>query len=392
MKLNLKTEAGRLLAPVEGVEDDAVRLGANRLEVERLPLEDIDPEQLVRLMRERKYGFDPGWMADYPAVLSGKSVEKRLAKYDSPGARLLAEHARDDYPVRLQGARAAAVLATLAAAELPGVVEEAEETLATVAALLEEHGELELVRGKRRELRALTSEALAVLFEDREVFAPLRGELEELGARRIRVTYDFEDEAELEDFRSGEYLLHAARSDEERPFRAPTVKKGSLHLRGLSFARHRLGFGSDVRVTCRFRLPNPEGAHDPRMRLLLGVSDDSQGNYAAADCVGTVFVEDGQSDHYQTARSPVEGITLGEWHELELSIRGRESLIAELDGKTAGTVPVGPRTAGAVFLWGDCDHAIEVTRLEIEGTVLRASIEDLGREWIAARLRALGLE
>src|SRR5690606_24448483 len=114
----------------------------------------------------------------------------------------------------------------------------------------------------------------------------LKGKCEELPDGRTRLTYDFEDEAQLADFVRDDGHLAWRREVIDEPEVAndeAKVRAGVLAVIGKPSLRHTLEFEAPVKV--RYALEYPDLEADGRrilVMLLVGISSVAENAHAAA--------------------------------------------------------------------------------------------------------------
>jgi hypothetical protein len=394
-KLNLDMPDGRrLLSVVTAVEDERVVLGPNKLGLEELALDEIDPLQLVKLMRTSRYGFPRSWIQVYPHVLlASETRDRMLADETSEGARALAAEVEGGGYARWLGlAEAVGLLSELSAAGIPEKEEAARTAVEKVSRLIGEHGELELVKARHAALTQLAHRAWTILFERDGLPDVLHAKVEELGEGRWRLTYPFDDPAEASDFTATPYL------NEQRWKGSPTaqsstpfhVADGVLAGKGALCVRHVLEFEGPQTVRMRYVFKTPEGVFDNRIRSMIGLCDDKAGSYVTVDMLGGISVMDRARAYQQQAESASQ-IFMDTEHALEIVHDGAERVRTSFDAQPAAEVDCGPRLVGSLFLWLNSDSPFEVLELSIEARVAPASLRTLRLEWVQARVKAMGL-
>ena len=394
-KLNLDLDDGRrLLSVVTAVEDERVVLGPNKLGLEELALDDIDPLQLVKLMRTGRYGFPRSWIQVYPHVLLASETRDRLlADETGEGARALAAEVESGGYARWLGlADAVGLLSELSAAGIPEKEEAARAAVEKVRRLVAEHGELELVRARRGALTQLAHRALALLFERDGLPDVLHAKVEDQGQGRWRLTYPFDDPSEATDFVTVPYLNEqrwggSPGAQASTPFH---VADGVLAGKGALCVRHVLEFEGPQTVRMRYVFRTPEGAFDNRIRSMIGLCDDKAGSYITVDMLGGISVMDRARSYQQQVDSSSQ-MFMDTEHALEIVHDGAERVRTSFDGQPAVEASCGPRLVGALFVWLNSFSPFEVLELSIEARVAPVSLRSLRLDWVQARLKAMGL-
>ena len=218
----------------------------------------------------------------------------------------------------------------------------------------------------------------------------LHGAFEPLGGGRVRLTYDFDDAAELNDFVEFEYLESIRKSF--GPVRAKERvgfqhERGAIVAIGEACARHVLGFQSPMTVTCRFSYVR-RVSDDDLWRFSLGACGDWEGlSFVRTFDLDGLAVGDAGS--YENKMStPRVGVLPKKNYEIGLRNDG-ETVTTFLDGDDMQSLPVGAATSGNVFLFVHSDRPIRVDRLVIEGTIDPEGLERSRAEWVRGKVADL---
>jgi hypothetical protein len=386
-KLDVRLGERRVVAVVREVSEEAAVLGDNRQKLERLALESIEPAQLAKLMRDKKYGFTPGWSVAYASVLGGQDDWRKLAKGPEPEVAALRADAEADYPARLRRAQALEGLSRLAAAPLPTEAPAAELAFAELVRFQASFGELEPVKEKAEALARYGAALLRPSFAAGGPGQALRGRTETLGDGRVRLSYGFAAEEELEDFAQRRYLSSQC---DGRPPGDFAIAGGVLTGVGCLSAHHALEFEEAVMVRCSFRVRDPADAFDPRIGFQVGLHDDGLGAFVACAHDGGLEVRDLARKHHEQRVSSVP-LHIEERYALELRCDGAGQVESLLNERSIARLSAGPRQRGGVFLWASTALTLEIDELVIEGKATEAGLERLRAGWIERRLAEAGL-
>lgn len=206
-KLSVKLPEGKLVASIEGVADGVLRLGKNRLGLDELPVDGIPAREWALLMMDRKRtALDLEEAMVYPLALEGEDAlgdaPKRLKVSDE-----WVQSARIDYPEARSDALLARSLEGLAALPEDGAV--SEEALALVNRLLvSSDAGSEAMDAHMASIRKALLKRGVDLLERRFDGLPLEdlvaGKVERVREDVYRITWDFEDEAQMADFMVGD--------------------------------------------------------------------------------------------------------------------------------------------------------------------------------------------
>jgi len=392
-KLNLAIGDRRLLATVLAVEETHVLLGRNKLGLDELELDAMDPLQLVKRMRKQK-GFARSWIQAYPHVLLDTDRwESLLSGETSEGAVALLEDARrGDYREALRRSDAVETLVSLSTGGMPDDVASARRVLEAVRRLQDEFVDLDLVRVRRQPIIRIAYRAQSLLFDVEGLGDVIRGDVEDLGDGVYRLTYGFDDPAQGGDFTPERYL------DAQRWKGSPTaqssvdfhVADGALVGIGAICTRHELEFEGPQRVLMRYVFRTPEGAFDDRIRAVVGICDDGNESYVTCDMLGGITVADRDTSYLEEVQAQNQ-VYMDTEHEIEITHDGANRIRTSFDGQPAAEANCGPRLGGGLFLWANSEAPFEVVELVIEGRVSPASLRLLRTSWTEAKLADLGL-
>jgi hypothetical protein len=268
-----------------------------------------------------------------------------------------------------------------------------EAVLARLAAVVGDHGDAAEVAALRAELRAYARLALAVVFDLGGPPQLVHAGWEGLPGGRVRLTYDFDDPAQLADFvRDDEYLqgrrgrlgeLVGERTDVR-------VAGGALVGLGQAVLRHALGFAPPltVRYQLAFRQTEELGSAD-RWFVLLGVCDDGREGYAGG--LGRLDLEVAANHGVEAAiaedRRPMYQNAA---YAMELAHDG-ETVTLTMDGERMQALPAGELQGGGLFLLYHSDYHVEIRELVIEGRLHEGELERARAAWIEQRLDERGL-
>lgn len=365
--------ASRILA-FEGGE---LRLENGRAP-ERCSVEALDPLELARQIEPSGGAAD--WARIYPFVLRGDPRAGERLEDDGGEAGALVSDLRTDYPARLRLAALLGRLDDLARRAPPGTREAVRANLDDLAAWRRDAEGLALLAEKRL---AVQSHARALLARELEFIDPrtlLRGKLETLPDEVVRLTYEFVDPHELEDFTSDPYPQSARRilgeeQSSDVPFR---VESGTLVAHGAASLRSLIDLAAplSVRYTFQFQeTPMPT----PNRNFALGICDDGREHFLLA--VNAQHLE--RYDRQGSDRARFESVlpVTNRPYAMELRHDGTEATLTS-DGKLQRSLAVGSRRSGAFFLCMVSDCLVRIERVQIEGRLPLTAFERVKRAWI----------
>ncbi|HVS20150.1 MAG TPA: hypothetical protein VMT18_16215, partial [Planctomycetota bacterium] len=273
--LRLERDGKRLNVRVATVEADRITLRETRGGLDAIPFAELASFQVAREM-----GRDAGWLRLWPYALVDDERWQRLLDESEPGAREMSEDAAEWYPGALRLGEVARELHAIGAGEPPEDPSAALALTERIGALLREHGALAEVEGRLPALRARAAELLEQGWSAERVGEGLAGALERLEGERMRLTYAFDDGAELAELAPGPG--YPSQRMEGRPTllgeATSTVARGALRLSGSLTCRLPLAFRAPLEARMRLAVGDVPDGGTIYAHWSLGVCDDSQGN------------------------------------------------------------------------------------------------------------------
>jgi hypothetical protein len=396
-KVSLEHGGEKLSAKILARDGDQLTFTENRAGVESLSLEEIDPVQVATCMSKGTAEHKGTWVRTWAYAIAGDPRWKKLLRADDDEARAFRDDAEKVYPELLSLAEACTELEALARHRTPRTSREADEVLERIEKLRRAHGKRPQVSEKSEPLRELARAALDARFAALGLDGVLHGKVQELEGDRIRLTYDFNDEKQLEDFLSEPEYIASLRSvfgelHEETETKV-VIKKGALVASGSTCLRHPLWFESMDRARYEFEYRKSVGGNGNAMRFMVGFYDSGSGSFAACMGFGDLLMRNkmtGLQDHcFQE-----EGLTFYFGNEYEVVYeRDLDGLMhTKLDGKPRSELRSGGLHSGSIFLWYHTDLVVALSTLEFEGRVIPDAIETLRDSWVERQLTALGME
>jgi len=348
---------------------------------ERVPLEELPALGLAQQIADP--GGADAWARLYPYVLAGDPRARKLLKEDGGPASALLADAREDYPARLALASVCRALLALGSEGLPDTPADVRAGLDALKAWIRSAEGLALLERKRPALR---TRAEALLRREVELLGPhtvLAGRFEALGADRARLTYEFDEARELDDFELGRYpaLTRKALPEtgvESEPF---AVQGGRLVGFGETSVRSRFTLGAPL--TARYTLEFANRGATGNDTLALGLCDDGQEHFLWLFNMITLQMR--VPGAAEGAGLPIDAIYLDTTYEITVTHDGAHASY-EVEGTASPVIDAAARTQGAVFLFAHCTNQARVERLVLEGRLLPDSFAPLIEARIAREL------
>ena len=387
---------GRALSTgIERIEDGWLHLRPNQLGLAKIRLAEVDPYAIARqAARPEERGGAAAWARAYAYALAGDEKWDKLAKDDSPEAAKLREDVSTWLPDLLRGSRCANALAELARTRLPLAPRDAKAVAERIRALLELGRGTPILERKLAPLRQLALHALAASAVEVEARTLAHGAWAEQEGGVVRLTYDFADPAQAQDFARVRHFVEgwktrAAEGADPAGASPWKVADGELAGVGLARYRHYLVLSAPIRVRWRVRFDASEAADPTPPRFSLSVCDDGEGSAIECADFGDLSILDRDSGFQRRLKAPDFAPTTGVRYEFEL-VHDGSTVTTSIDGEKRQSASCGPRRTGSLHLTFQTQIPIAIEELEIEGVRDAAAIEAARAEAMLARLRELG--
>jgi hypothetical protein len=389
-KLSFERNGRKISALVQAIEDGALRLETRRGEVEKLPLSELEPYEIARQMGRKQADSEDGWLRIWGYVLAGDARWEKLLKGRTQEESLLRADAQEWYPGLLRMGEAAELLEELAGLK----ADAAPELVLARVREMKPFEDLELVARRKAALRELAAGALERSFDPQAIDDLLAGRLERLGDGRARLTYEFDDPREREDFvlvpgyLTGWREAQGALELKPEDFHV-AVEDGDLALLGQSGLACKVRFGTPFVARYVLRIDMPQ-VDSPHVHFALMALDDGRENQVACVGLGGLHAWDASREHHVTEYLPPEMYSPGRAYEFELRIAGGRAQSFR-DGQPMRNIDAGSLQEGRVIAFVHSDARIRFDRLEIEGQLGDRAVNELRADWVESQLAELGL-
>ncbi len=275
--------------------------------------------------------------------------------------------------------------AARAPAETPAELAARIEELRT---LWKENADLPLVAREEPALRALAARLFERRLELEGPWAALSGRFEAVSGDRARITYEFDDPRELEDFDPAPYGAHtrarypALRVNDE----SFSVDQGRLVGLGRTSLRSRFDLGAPLTVRYQLEFGKSEVlVEDSKEFFCLGICDDGREHFLWA--MNLARLQRYDPEDFEGTDFKAGSFFLESKYDLELRHDGSQILLV-LSGVEEAKLATGLRKEGALFLWAHSELPVRVHRVEIEGALLPTSFDRLKEHWVESRASA----
>ena len=385
-RLRIGSEGEEVRGKLVRYDDQTMVLSVDREDV-TYPLIWLDAAALLRNARS-KMKADNEWMKGYLALLAGKKASDRyLSTAADP------QLADDAASIEKEAGDGAAIAALI---ELAAMTEPKNPAEMRAAA-----SRFTRLVGPNRDASAFTTKKAALRRLGRYLFwhstdtsdptkLGLGGKVETLPGDRIRLSYDFQTEAQADDFVKVEYLseLRAgtplARTRQGLPS-SFEVRNGVFE--GVGACCYELPLVFKAPMTIRYK--GLVQVLDEEPRFIIGFCDDGEGQFIGNVTLGILALS--ASGNWQAMSGAL--LQPNHMHSITVHHDGRSTVTVdwgERDKK--GDIPCGARLSGRVFIWLHQDSAVKIDDLVIEGGIDKDGFEALRVKQINVRLARLGLE
>ncbi len=392
-KFSFEHEGKKLTAKLAEVKEGRVHFEKNRRGVESLAFAELDPVELARRMRDRKWGFEAGWAAAYPCVLANDPKVKRLLRGEEPEVVALAGDVESDYPKRWEAIGVAELLIELSAAASEESAEAAPRALELIGELWSQKEKVSFIAALGGDLETLAEQLLGAQFEAGGVETALAGAVQTREDGRLAVSYDFADEKQLGDWQLEETpgRRHAGYGELQSESSSFGCENGKLIGIGQTSLTHRLQFEGPQSIACKCRMLGGDMA-EQQLELSFEVSLCNGPRMARIGMVNALGLDvvDAKTGALNRQKPDEVKIHFDVVYELRLEHDGRNQVKFLRGGDEVFSDSCHRNVRGAVVLFVHSDYAIEFDDVEIIGTPLETSVRALRDAWVAGRLAELG--
>jgi hypothetical protein len=385
---------GKLPVTITAVEADALTLGKNKAALETWSKRNIMPTDLATAMTRKIADYGPEWVLAYAHLLNANDrYDRYLDATDGATTSLVSDAA--GYTTLLRSGEASQALTDLATWPRVGNEPEVQAITAAIKTVLDDYGDLSVVQRKLGDLKQLARRSWGEIYDQVGIEALASVPAEALGAGRIRLTYEFTDAKELDDFeRVTGYLaqrrvdsVKVKKSEEKSGF---VLKNGNFQGDGQVCYRSRLSFDAPMTVRYQLLYGRPRPGKGTFATFRMGICDDGDENYIGAIDVFHLEAIDIPGSHVQLAYEEGENHPEpAKTYNIELSHDGSKAVLT-VNRQIVKEVDVGPRQAGAVFFWVHADILVALKRIEIEGRISPTMLEEARPGWVADKIAVIG--
>lgn len=393
-KLRLEYEGKKLMAVATRLEEGIVHFAENRRGIEQLPVESLNLVELCSTMSREKPKFGDPLVRAYPLALAGdKRLVKRLSRIDDDGGLKADAEALIGYIALGEVARHISALASYSVDEIDST--SSITIIEHIKAVIPHINFMDFVGVRKARLEAFAALAYETRLEAQTIESLLEGKVDRLGNERLRITYDFSDPAQLDDFVQDLDFKKA-----HREVLPPTgiaesdeyclVRGNRLTFHGRASLQHPLFFQGPQSVEYTFRYDSiPLGASGTLSSLMVGMCSDGQSSGVYNFNFGGLYAYDEQSGH----QTEVD-LTAGNGYYQHVDYRFQlvhdgTNMTWYLNGQSKGSIACGPLNSGEMFVLVHSNFPIAMKTLILEGTVTVSGTDRLRANWVKRKARAL---
>jgi hypothetical protein len=393
-RVQLERDGKKLTFKVTKGADGAIALESTKGSDTRSP----NDLELVAAASQMK-GTPPNaaeWARAYAYVVGGDPRWDKILRDKSDAAAALRHDAASVYPELARVGVAAELLQQLSGdAELVGA-DAAERVSSRVRQLLAEAPDLDLVKSRLAEVRALAERAAAKAYDESPPTPTFAGQASWVGADVLELRYDFTSPTELDDWPEDADYLRKWRDamtpiTAEEDARKFEVADGVWAGAGDTLRRHILPF--DAPMSVRFVTRHggdPNSVSPPLGFFFLAICDDGGENYIGVGDEGSMWVRDTKTGTDDETDSTSAGTKfIGKAMTFELEHDGATARLSH-DGVRDAERPAASRRSGDVLLLVHTSRLIALESIVIRGKVGAEAKKRLRDRWIRAKVRGLG--
>ncbi|MGQ9589004.1 MAG: hypothetical protein ACUVYA_01775 [Planctomycetota bacterium] len=378
-----------------------VRIGGS---VEEVPFAKLSADDLFASAKKHFAG-SRAWVGGYIALLAGQAPNRvrrlvYLSNRESPEVRDVLQDLADFEDLLRWGEAAASLRSLSEGYEAASASRDrARSSLEDLRALLARHGASPIVAARRKALRACAAKLLGCLFDpgDRGCLG-LRGRIERRDENKIRVTYEFDEPEEQDDFVSDDGYLKEWRRElmESFDFLKPSPESlsstaivyGALRTNGQTCFRFALPLEAPFEVKGTLSFGGVKfGGDRPFGGFVLGACDDGRGGNIRCLQTGDILAYDG--GEFRQARGQRSADFLaGQPYEFHFVHSGSTAGYAMGNSKTV-LAGVENLRSGGLFFWVHSNVSVQIGRLEIEASLTERVVAEMRRRWVGTQLRKI---
>ncbi len=393
-KLRIEVDGKTVGGTATEITADGIVLASSNGKKQEVAFAALDPDELLKRMSELKLETDRAATRAYAALLAGRrNWSKGIEGSSDPDAAALRVDAAE-LPALLATGAAGCAIEELARAPLPSDAAGADATLAAIASLLSKHGGQAIVVDRKALLRKLAAQALARRFDANGIAgAGLVGQVHPLGDGAVRLTYEFDAAAELDDFAPSDAAHPSWKTFKiERPPGewSHVVEFGALQAVGQGSLRHLVEFEAPLRIQYEICYGAMNETLSPYASMRFSLCEDVRGSMVTncdLMCIDLVDRPRGIT-RCSDPEGPDEQVDVETPYEVHLEHDGKVAKLKVAD-RPEHQIAAASTTRGTIALYWKSDAPNRLQRLVIEGRVAPDGLRKLRERAVGRGLAAL---
>lgn len=388
-RIKVAVRGKEFFAPIVAIDNGLVRLGENGGGVGSVALREVVWQEAVKAAtKPEQQGNARPWTRAFGLLLAGdERWEKQLKSRDAEVEALVKD--APSYAALKATSEVARSLYLLSRNPIPRTSAEIDQRLGEVKRLLNTYGTDPLLQRRIDLLRQYATACLLERLRSTPTGVGLHGKLTDLGDGRVRIEYSFDAEGELSDWVQVPREFMPVKPSGSATGGSVSAYKGILAGTGNLYLRFPRVFQGDVSVRYFFHFKEPSGAYvAPRLLWIFGETAD--GNYAACDPMGDIYVRYSEPEDSRSMR-PKERAPLDWNQDAEIGIELKSGVVTtSFNGKPVATLENVPVKGGSMGLFTEMDLTFAVSRIVLEGRLDARQDASQRNALIADELRKLG--
>ena len=384
---------GKMLAfKVDRLEDGVVHFKKARKGIDQVAVADVSVGMILDNLGRGMKKVEPAWLQAYLPSLAQREFDPKKIQGVTP--EQLSEF--EDYAWMLELGAVTNEILALSEAGYPQTRDAQMALIARLGGVMGKHTKIPALKGIADDLKSYAADLAKLAFAEAQLKDLLHGQATELGEGRWRITYEFDNPKEAEDFYSVPDLFEFCLPEAKKP--ADPAKSGWLHNESAIAWAGRIGMLHHVPF---------EGAMSARYEWKMskiGKSFDIQGGNLVAGMaadpaelsyVGQAFIHSAwcyQEGQLVSHSNGVKPIYENRTYKSEVVRDAEGNVTTKSAGNETGKVSLPDVQVGPFFLVSNLNIRGRLERLELEGKPNDAGLTFLRRLRAYEHLETFGLD
>lgn len=392
-RLQFERDGKPITRKLTGIADGQLQLESAK-GGETLAISELRPGSLAAQLKSLPEGT-PEWVRCYGWILGEDPRWEKQLKDKGEAATALRADASGAYVELRQLGKAVVQLGALAEASSPANESEARSVLEGLGTLLREVPTQPLVVERSSALLALGTLAAGALYEATKPAPSFAGKTSWIDKDTVELLYEFDSEAELDDWVQSETNPDPDRLTGQeitiaRDQQGFAILNGAWAGRGFAVLTHELPFEAPMHLLIRLRHGFAESDEVDIGHFVVGICrDPARGYLAFAEGGESFLVENASGSDTYLSSSNLSTAPLGEPTTLEISHDGTKVRYVHL-GTAEPELPKHSLRSGGLFLLAKTNRVLMLDSIRIRARLNADSRTRLRELWIAKTLREAG--